>query len=187
MRLRGKSGDVWSGVLVACLSGWFGLTVLSQHPHPAFDRFRRFDVTGLAIGNWRFFAPEPAQHDFHILYRVLTVDGAPSAWALSAEIPERSWVQAVWFPDRRADKALFDVCHELIGHLGTAVDLTATTAYRVLRDSVELRVRTEHPGAKGFQFVIARSAGYDETPEPEYLLVSPFVAVPTSRKGTVPA
>ena len=173
--MRSPRLDGWTGLLAAGLATWFGVTVASQHPNPVFDRFRQYDFTGLAIANWRFFAPEPAQHDFHVLHRVLGEDG-PSPWALTVEIPERSWRQAIWFPDRRSDKALFDVCHELLQHLGfPGVELTGTSAYRVLRDSVERRVRADHPAVKGFQFVIARSAGYDEEPDPDYLLISPFV------------
>ncbi|MGW5053719.1 hypothetical protein [Actinokineospora sp. NPDC004072] len=170
------SADGWTTAITAGLAAWFGITVASQHPHPMFDRFREYDVTGLGIANWRFFAPEPAQHDLHVLHRVLGVDGVTSPWTLTAEIPERRWRQAVWFPDRRGDKALFDVCHELLQYVGRPeTKITGTAAYKIVVDSVERRVRTDHATAKGFQFVIARSAGYDEEPDPDYLLVSPFV------------
>ncbi|MFX0592853.1 hypothetical protein [Melissospora conviva] len=164
--------------LTAGLVTWFGVTVLSQHPQQVFDRFRRYDVAGLMIGNWRFFAPEPAQHDFHLLHRVLTDDGEQTPWAETIEIPRRAWRQMVWFPERRQDKAVFDICADLIrwmGHPGT--DITTTPAYEVLRDLVEQVVRRQHPrrGLQGFQFLIARSAGYDESQKPEYLLASPFV------------
>ncbi|TDB95804.1 hypothetical protein E1091_09910 [Micromonospora fluostatini] len=165
-------------MVTAGLVGWFGVTVLSQHPQQVFDRFRRFDVSGLLIGNWRFFAPEPAQHDFHILHRVLHTDGEQSRWSETIEIPRRCWRQVVWFPERRQDKAIFDICADLIVHLGQpGVDVTDTPAYEVLRDIVEAAVRETHPARtpKGFQFVIARSTGYDESQKPEYLLVSPFV------------
>ncbi|GAB2954752.1 hypothetical protein GCM10027280_49000 [Micromonospora polyrhachis] len=166
-------------LVTAGLVTWFGVTVLSQHPQPLFDRFRRYDITGLLIGNWRFFAPEPAQHDFHVLHRVLTADGEQTPWAETTEIPKRHWRQVVWFPERRQDKAVFDICADLIVHLGQPhIELTKTTAFEVLRDFVELTVRREYAGdrlPKGFQFVIARSAGYDESHDPDYLLVSPFV------------
>ncbi|CRK56202.1 hypothetical protein [Alloactinosynnema sp. L-07] len=172
---KGLAGTALTGALAA----WFGVTVLSQHPHQIFDRFRRYDLTGLVIANWRFFAPEPAQHDFHVLHRVLTADGDQTSWSETTRIPRRRLVQALWFPDRRQDKAMFDVCNELIIYLARKdFDITTTAAYQVLRDSVELAVRGEHPVTpKGFQFVIARATGYDDTPEPEYLLVSQFVSL----------
>jgi hypothetical protein len=179
---RPDRGSPLGGLVTAGLAGWFLLTLLSQHPQRAFDRFRRFDATGLLIGNWRFFAPEPAQHDFHVLHRVLRADGVESKWIETNTIPRRRWVQAVWFPDRRQDKAMFDVCSELVVHMGTpGVDMTKSTAYAVLTESVERRVRQDAAGGdlpEGFQFVIARSGGYDETVEPDYLIVSPFVPMP---------
>jgi hypothetical protein len=171
-----------TAAVTAGLVTWFGVTVLSQHPHPVFDRFRRFDATGLMIGNWRFFAPEPAQHDFHVLHRVLTADGRQTPWTETTRIPRRTWAQVVWFPDRRQDKAVFDICADLITYLnGSGTEVTTTPAYEVLRDFVERAVRREHPAGpppRGFQFVVARSAGYDESHDPDYLLVSPFVPMP---------
>ncbi|MEU7618724.1 hypothetical protein AB0B27_21880 [Micromonospora rifamycinica] len=168
--------------ITAGLVGWFGVTVLSQHPQQVFDRFRRYDVPGLLIGNWRFFAPEPAQHDFHVLHRVLTADGTQTRWVETTHIPRRHWRQVVWFPERRQDKAIFDICADLIAHLGTpGVEITATPPYEVLRDFVAHAVRRQYAGAdvpRGFQFVIARSAGYDESHQPDYLLVSPFEPLP---------
>ena len=123
--------------LTAGLVTWFGVTVLSQHPQQAFDRFRRYDVAGLMIGNWRFFAPEPAQHDFHLLHRVLTADDEQTPWVETIEIPRRTWRQMVWFPERRQDKAIFDICVDLIGWMARPdTDLTTTPAYEVLRDLV---------------------------------------------------
>ncbi|MFF4779065.1 hypothetical protein ACFY05_40225 [Microtetraspora fusca] len=168
-----------AALVIGGLAAWFGVTVISQHPQQIFDRFRRYDYTGLLIGNWRFFAPEPAQHDFHILHRVLTADDVQSPWAETTHIPKRTWRQMVWFPERRQDKAVFDVCAELIVSFAQPkLDITKVPAYQVLCDRVELVVREEYrskPTPKGFQFVIARSAGYDESEDPDYLLISQFI------------
>ncbi len=168
-----------TAVVIGGLAAWFGVTVLSQHPQQIFDRFRRYDYTGLLIGNWRFFAPEPAQHDFHVLHRVLLADDAQTPWVETTHIPKRIWRQMVWFPERRQDKAVFDICAELIVSMAQpGLDLTRVPAYQVLCDHVELVVRKEHragPTPKGFQFVIARSTGYDESNDPDYLLISQFI------------
>jgi hypothetical protein len=167
--------------LVACagLGAWFVATAASQHPHRAFDRFRDYDPTGLFVPNWRFFAPEPAQHDFHVLHRVLTAEGEQTPWSESTHITPRAWRHALWFPDRRRDKAMFDVANELIT-LTTipGLDLATTAPFELLRDAVELKVRAEYEGRplpQGFQFLIARYTGHDESGEPDYLLASPFV------------
>ncbi|RNL83155.1 hypothetical protein [Halostreptopolyspora alba] len=160
---------------------WFLVTASAQHPNRAFDRLRGRDPTGLLIGNWRFFAPEPAQHDFHILYRVLRGDGSQTLWRAATWIQPRSWRQTFWFPEHRREKAVFDLVNELVmlGDELVGNDVTPLPAYRLLRDHVHRVAAAEYadddPPAQGFQFLIARHSGHDDEEEPEYLLVSPFV------------
>jgi hypothetical protein len=161
----------------AGVGAWLLATAASQHPHRAFDRFRDFDPTGLLVPNWRFFAPEPAQHDFHLLHRVLTADEHQTPWCETSAISPRKSVQSVWFPARRREKAMFDVCNELIMLMSTPrLDLTRTVPFELLRNHVELQVRESHDRLpQGFQFLIARHTGHDESEDPDYLLASPFI------------
>jgi hypothetical protein len=165
----------------ATFAAWLVVTVSNHHPLSQFDRLRPYDRTGLLIPNWRFFAPEPAQHDFQILHRVLSADGEQSPWRQTRRFASRAWAHMIWFPDRRHDKALFDICNELLMAKGTGVrDVSRTAPYRLLRDFVAYTVRQEHAGGEmpqGFQFVIAQDAGHDEEREPVYLLVSEFVSL----------
>lgn len=168
--------------VAATLAGWLIATAVSQHPNRAFDRLRRYDSTGIALPNWRFFAPEPAIHDFRVLHRVLGVDGEPSLWAETNVIHPRAWRQSFWFPARRADKAMSDICNELIGHLAVpGQDVTVTPAYRMLRDFVARRLSEDHDGAppKGYQFLVVSDCGHDEDEEPRYLFASRFEPWPT--------
>ncbi len=160
------------------LGGWLLATLASQHPHRAFDGLRRFDPIGLAVPNWRFFAPEPAQHDYHVLHRVLRADDTPSPWAETTTISPRSWGHAVFFPDRRREKALFDLASELTAlMMDPRIDVRRTVPFELLRDAVELKVRAEEadPLPRGFQFLLARHTGHDEEPEPDYLFASPYI------------
>jgi len=159
------------------LSAWLAITAASQHPHRIFDRFRARDRTGLLIPNWRFFAPEPATHDYHVLYRVLSNSGAQSQWMAASDISLRNWLQTVWFPRRRQDKAMFDICNELALVMGRRdINLVTTPGYKLLRDFVERRIGGEQgPLPQGFQFLVAQYSGYDDTTEPRYVFVSPFV------------
>ncbi|MFI9723178.1 hypothetical protein ACIHFE_26580 [Streptomyces sp. NPDC052396] len=174
---RDVLGRTVEPAVIAAVAAWLGVTLLSQHPNRLFDRFRKHDPFGVVIPDWRFFAPEPARHDMHLLYRVLTADRERSAWAETNRIRERDWLQTVWFPERRRDKALFDLALQLIPHLGTSADVTALPVYRVLREFVAAAVRRDHadgPCPRGFQFMLVRGGGYDGAEEPEYLLVSPY-------------
>jgi hypothetical protein len=185
--LRLRADRLPEALATAGLGAWLVATAASQHPHRAFDRFRDYDPTGLFVPNWRFFAPEPAQHDFHLLHRVLTADGEQTPWSETRQITPRAWRHAAWFPDRRRDKAMFDICNELITLMAIpSLDLAGTSPFRLLRDFVEQRVRRDYADREtpqGFQFLIARHTGHDADHEPDYLLASPFVRLETSKEA----
>jgi hypothetical protein len=174
-----KAGRDAAAILTAAgFAAWFSVTLLTQHPQRVFDRIRVYDPSGALIPDWRFFAPEPGLYDFHVLYRVLTAEGQQTQWKLTCEISARSWTDFIWFPDRRKEKAIFDLCNELnvqMARRGT--QLTRTPAYRMLSDHVRHIVQEEYRDQEppqGFQFVVTRYAGFDETNDPEYLLASPL-------------
>jgi len=164
---------------LSALAAWYGATVVSQHPQTAFDRARQFDRFGLIVPNWRFFAPEPSQHDFHVLHRVLTADDEETPWIQTTEITPRAWTQMFWFPSRRREKALFDLASDLMVVMAqTSAPVTVVPAYWTLADIVAHRVHADYDGQEppqGFQFLIARHTGYEQEPEPEPLFVSAFV------------
>lgn len=177
MSTRTLNSRIVEGGLAGALTTWLVATALSQHPNRSFDRLRSLDRTGVAIPNWRFFAPEPASHDFRILHRYLRHDGSQTEWFESNVISPRMWRQSFFFPERRRDKAMFDVCNEVLGHLRTpGLDITITPGYRLLRDFVAVRLAEQHtgPDPQGFQFLIVTDSGHDTDDEPTYLFASGF-------------
>ncbi|WP_447947056.1 hypothetical protein [Microbacterium lacticum] len=152
-------------------------TFFSQHPNRAFDRFRSVDKIGFMLPNWRFFAPEPAQTDFHILHRTLSSDGIESPWQDTHVISPRKLLHFVWFPDRRTDKAVFDVVSEILGIVPSGQQaVVSSPAYRLLVRFVRSRIDTlTHPALDGYQVMIASSQGFDESSDPEEVFVSPFI------------
>jgi hypothetical protein len=167
-------------VAAACgFATWFVVTASCQHPDRSFDRLRDLDPTGISIPEWRFFAPEPGRHDFHVVYRTETAAGEQDPWRSASEYSERSWKDFIWFPGRRESKGLFDLCGALRTHvIAGDSEITQATSYRLIRDYVEKIVRKENAGEElppGFQFAIVLATGYDEEHDPEYLLVSPFI------------
>lgn len=172
MKALGRAADL----AICCgLTGWLVATGLSQHPNRAFDRFRKYDRTGAVIPNWRFFAPEPAIHDYRVLHRSLGTDGVQSPWTEATSLNPRRLSQIAYFPDRRRDKAVSDICNELLGYLNTHEDLRELPAYRLMRDFVMTSLAAQTTGVlAGFQFLVVRAAGYDDADEPEYLFASAF-------------
>lgn len=147
-------------------------TVLAQHPLRVFDRLRSADRTGLLLPDWRLFAPNPVTHDFHLLYRRFQGKAA-SDWEIVSRISPRRARQMVWFPERREEKAVLDICQEL-SHLAAQgePDLQGAASYRILRDYLRRTVLKQHPEAHAFQFMIVRTAGHDETEDPQCVYVS---------------
>ncbi|WP_189218860.1 MULTISPECIES: hypothetical protein [Streptomyces] len=160
------------------LAVWLVATALSQHPNRSFDGLRRYDPLGVMIPNWRFFAPTPAQHDYHLLYRTLSHDGEQSQWEAASTITPRSWAQSIWSPGRRQEKAVFDLCSELVSIDGHGKNIVETTAYKLFKGFVAHKLANAEGGnrdIRGFQFLIVRYSGHDDSEEPLYSFVSPFI------------
>ncbi|MFD5034503.1 hypothetical protein ACFVWX_28460 [Streptomyces sp. NPDC058220] len=164
-------------------------TLASQHPNPTFNRLQLKDTFSF-LPNWRFFAPNPAVHDYHFFYRTLNVKGETSAWKAVDVIAGRRFRQIMWFPSRRPEKAVFDICSEMLGILDKGFTaIVRTPAYRVITAHLRTLIQEEETvGVKGFQFALARATGYDTSSEPEMIFVSPYTpmdpakAVPRRRR-----
>ncbi|MDT0382615.1 hypothetical protein RM572_28070 [Streptomyces sp. DSM 42041] len=157
-------------------------TLAAQHPNRAFNRMQRKDTFSL-LPNWRFFAPTPAMHDYHLLYRTLGQDGESSRWKAVDIITGRKPHQIVWFPTRRPEKACFDVCGEILQLIDKGFPVvTQTPAYRVLAAYLRRRIRQDGAGdARGFQFTLVRASGYDTSEKPETIFVSPLTPMDPAR------
>ncbi|SCK25358.1 hypothetical protein H181DRAFT_01955 [Streptomyces sp. WMMB 714] len=151
-------------------------TLSAQHPNPLFNRAQKIDIFSVLFPNWRFFAPTPAQHDYHILYRTLDHDGETSPWKMVEVIVGRKLHQMFWFPGRRPEKAIFDIVTELITQLDKGFGaLKKLPSYRMLCAFLRHRLQEEGKAddVKGFQFTLVRATGYEEN-DPEVIFVSPY-------------
>ncbi|MFG2648585.1 hypothetical protein [Streptomyces sp. NPDC048436] len=167
---------VGAGMLVA--------TVAAQHPHPAFDRARAKDLFAF-IPNWKFFAPNPATHDFHYVYRTLGRTGETSEWSEIEMIEPRRMYQAFWFATRRPEKSVFDLCTAILQQAarGGATEVQKTSSYRVLAEFIRRTIhdRQGDEDVKGFQFAVVRAAGHDTSEDPEPLFISPYTPMHPGR------
>ncbi|MER6294595.1 hypothetical protein ACWDMR_27650 [Streptomyces althioticus] len=156
-------------------------TLAAQHPNPAFERAREKDLFSL-VPNWKFFAPNPATHDYHYLYRTLDENRTTSPWIELDLIQNRKMSQAFWFSSRRTEKAVFDICTAIIKNIAKGSDPTGTPPFRVLSEFIRKQIR-EAPNVtdvRGFQFAVVRAAGHDESEDPEVLYVSTYQAMDPS-------
>ena len=98
--------------VVAILTVWLGFTMRFHVPLRDNLPLRRKDLFGL-VPDWRFFAPTPARHDYHLLFRDRLSDGAVTEWQEISIGRHRRWYGFLWNPHRRDRKALFDLTTEL--------------------------------------------------------------------------
>ncbi|MET9976073.1 hypothetical protein ACFYOI_32350 [Streptomyces microflavus] len=166
--------------------------ICCQHPHPSFDRVQRLDPLSSVFPNWRFFAPTPAQHDFQFYYRTLDVAGETSDWSALEVIQGRRARQFVWFPERRAEKAVYDLGSEILRVLDRGFEVAVTLpSFRILRNFFREEIeRSGTPDVKGFQFALVQDSGYDKAEEPEIIFLSPYTpmrdtAAPVRESETV--
>jgi hypothetical protein len=152
-------------------------TIATQHPNPMFNRLQLKDTFSV-LPNWRFFAPTPAMHDYHFLFRTLGTDGTTSRWQGIDVIAGRKPWQIAWFPTRRPEKAIFDMCSEILHVIDKGFDVvTRTSAYRTLTEYLRATIDGQGDSARtvrGFQFALARATGYDKSHDPEMVFVSPY-------------
>jgi hypothetical protein len=161
-------------------------TLAGQHPSRVFNRIQLKDTLSI-LPNWRFFAPTPAMHDYHLLYRTLSHDGVSSRWKSVDIITGRKPQQILWFPSRRPEKACFDVCSDILHYVDKGFPVVVRTpGYRVLTAYLRRRVEEDGNGdAQGFQFTLVRAAGYDTSEDPETIFVSPLCPMrPDASPGT---
>lgn len=165
-------GGVTRAAAAAVLLG----TLSAQHPNPLFNKAQRVDIFSALFPNWRFFAPTPAQHDYHVLYRTLNTEGETSSWRMVEVIVGRKLHQMFWFPGRRPEKAIFDIVTELITQLDKGFSaMMKLPSYRMLCAFLRHRIREDGAakGVKGFQFTLVRATGFEES-DPEVIFVSPY-------------
>jgi hypothetical protein len=173
-------------LVAACFGAWFWATVVGNHPTHSFERIRQHaDPWSTLLPNWRFFAPNPGQHDQALLYRVRDSQGAVSRWAYVLEPRERALWQAVVSPGKREAKSANDAITGLLRlvHKVPARLVVRLPQYRLLEAFVRRLVESRHASGErpqGFQFAIVRHTGYDEVPEPDYLMISPYVPMALS-------
>lgn len=160
-------------------SVWLHATALSQTPNRSFDAARKLDRSMVTIPNWRFFAPTPAMHDNRVAYRVLFGNDEVSPWFDLYVPQDRRWFHCLLYPPRRRDKGITDLCQILLEQVSQ--DLRAAehgVGYRMLCEVVRATVVRDNGadprGVQGFQFLLARDAGYAEDEDPDLYYASKF-------------
>jgi len=163
--------SILSVLVVALFALWILATVAQQIPvfRPI---FRERDV-GLLVPEYRFFAPNPIQGDFHLLFRDIYTDGTAGAWTEVCRLRRRRLLDAIWHPEKRERKALFDAINQLAEVRIVGVSPTQTlllTPYLLILNYVTAIPRSLP--AEFTQFEIMYSYGWGSSRPPAVFLIS---------------
>lgn len=161
-----------TALIAAPLILWSAATIATQLGRGQ-RQIRSFDPTGLIIPDWRFFAPFPAEHEYHLLYRDELSDGSTTVWQEINFGQRRTLLHLLWAPHRRGEKGLFDATSELLQVADATDDLAViklSTSYLALLNVVTYHV-THAPEARRTQFLVIRAAEYEPSviPDPMFL------------------
>jgi hypothetical protein len=152
------------------LSCWLAASIAAQLPVRVARQIRRYDLFGL-VPSWSFFAPRPASHDNHLLFREFQTDGMASDWT-EVHIGERhTALGLIWNPGRREQKALSDAVNSLLrsARRGNFDSLQLTVPYLLLLNYIDRLPRSNQ--IVGIQFSLFRTEG-PLTPNPILSFIS---------------
>lgn len=143
--------------IAGLLTLWVALTVGLQVPGLR-TMIRRLDVL-LLLPEYRFFAPNPIQYDYHLLYQDEFGDGSVSGWTEVCKLQDRRVVDVVWNPGKRERKALIDAIN-LLNEISPleGVYVPATTPYLLLLNKIDLIPRTYSAQRTRFRVMVSRES-----------------------------
>lgn len=174
--------NVVRGVLAAVFGTWFAMSFLSQDPTRKWDKVRKkFDPSGAFVPDFRFFAPNPGVHDYHVLVRDELPDGSTTNWAELGGPHTRKLHHSIWFTGRRAEKVVLDSVSGILEYTNdkenTPEGVQLTIPYLTILNHVTHQA-PHHPDAKRTQFLICSSDGYYEEEEPNMIFLSNLHPLP---------
>lgn len=173
--------------LIVLFGAWWVLSAVAQLPTAFSSWLQSLDVVNV-IPRWNFFAPSPGTYDVHVLYRDRLQDGSVTDWhEIPAEVPPR-FINPLWNPGRRHNKAVFDVTRHIADyastHEGETLQIQMSMPYLVLLNFVSKLPRVY--GARETQFLLMRSYFQAEFDEPVPIFWSSFHRLEVSGDELVP-
>lgn len=151
---------------------WFALSVFNQFSLSWMQSFRQRDGLHL-LPRWTFFAPNPGTSDYHLVVRLLTLDGRTILWEELLPPEERPWWTALWNPRKRYRKCLTD-CVQSLGQFARAgvplESMQLSIPYLVILNFVVCRINPQAQSA--CQFAVLETKGFALVNEPTVIFCS---------------
>jgi hypothetical protein len=161
---------MWTAASLTLLAIWFGGSILAQLDNRVAIAARRRDVFSL-LPRWTFFAG-PNFFDVHLMCRDRLPDDSLSTWQEILPADRRTLVMAIWNPEKRCRKAIFDTVDSLLQLRGAdpQQSLAQTTPYRTILNYVLSQPHDSR--ATATQFMVVRTRGFLTDSKPGLILRS---------------
>lgn len=146
-------------VVAAVFALWLAASAVGQFGRKS--RWLRASPLGWSLPEWRLFAPDPGDHDYHLVYRYQLASGDCSEFE-EAPVYSRARFRPVWNPEARKQKMLRDTVRALGNSVrryageeseATRAEIARLAPYRLLLGAVTASCA---PQAWGIQFVVLR-------------------------------
>jgi hypothetical protein len=151
--------DASLATVAAVFALWLVVSVTGQFGRKS--RRLRASPLSWALPEWRLFAPDPGDYDFHLIYRSQFPSGDCSEFE-EAPVYSRARFRPMWNPEARAQKMLRDTVRALGNSVrryagdeseAARAEIARLVPYRLLLGAVA--ERCAH-GATGVQFAVLR-------------------------------
>jgi hypothetical protein len=164
----------------AIFGAWLGLSVIFQFvtPSPRWVKHHGLFPKHV-IPKWTFFAPSPGTVDYRVVFQDYRTEDEPIGGV--REIPlhvNRSLLHAVWNPEKRRRKAIFDITQLLQQMQETPLErpnvgIQTTTPYLALLNIV-MAIETRAQDAHFRRFLLVYTRGFEGDVDPLPVFVSSF-------------
>lgn len=154
---------------------WFILSVINQFGFRWFDHMLEIDYFSL-IPYWTFFAPNPGQTDYHLVYRDRLPDGSTTSWREVVLTEPRGLISFIWNPKKRSKKVLSDVAMSIARIVRTdpRTEQFVIVSFQYLLILNYLTKSLPAPAGVERQFAIVETAGFFREGPPSVVLRSDF-------------
>jgi len=158
---------------IAIFGLWFFVSAIGQFDWPVVVWLRSHDHFSL-IPRWTFFAPRPGRTDYHLMFQVFHGEIA-GPWREQTLADQRTWIGAIWNPEKRNRKALADLVRSLTRAMrkmdhDTLWRVKYSVPYLALLTYLSSAAASE--GASYVRFMIMESEGFYSETEPRGLFLS---------------
>jgi len=157
-------------------SFWVLLTIAFQLPSKYLKSLKWLPYLDLfsLIPRWTFFAPNPGQSDYNLLYREIWHNECQSNWReVNIGLGHNSH-RYLFNPKKRISKAIFDLTSSIVkdsyAYNKKPEFITISLPYIIILNYITYKENS--PYANAIQFVIIESFGFHPKHEPKLILTS---------------